>query len=183
MFGARGRAGELSAAFRQGPPRLGRLDHVVGAGAVAAGGPAHDGQQFGIGQGADVGRIVSVHDEDQRADGAGVGRAIDPAGQLGPRGHLAFPEGGEIGGHLVAGQAVDDAPAGTPAVQPEDKARAFRRAAVHARPQAQRPVVPAQGRQAAPADVEADEAQAGAVQAGAVQEEANPRPSSEERPV
>lgn len=39
----------------------------------------------------------------------------------------------------------------------------------------------AQGRQAAPADVEADEAQAGAVQAGAVQEEANPRPSRKSR--
>ncbi|MNV70081.1 hypothetical protein D3C71_1630230 [compost metagenome] len=134
--------------------RLGGLHHVIGAGAVPAGRAAHDGQQLGVGQRADVGGVVAVHDEHQRANGAGVGRAVDPAGQIGAGGHLALPKRREIGGHLAAGQAVDHPPARAAPVQAEHQARAFRRASVHARPQAQRPVMAAQSRQPALHEVE-----------------------------
>ncbi|MNT36132.1 hypothetical protein D3C72_1721950 [compost metagenome] len=55
---------------------------------------------------------------------------------------------------LVAGQAVDDASAGTAAIQPEHQSRAFRRAPVHPRPQAQRAVMAAQGGEPAFHEVE-----------------------------
>ncbi|MOA24259.1 hypothetical protein D3C78_1449320 [compost metagenome] len=108
---------------------------------MAVGGGQHTLQDAGR-QRAGVARQVPFQHEAQRLHPAAV---VQPAAQpfrtVGGVGHLALPEGEQVGFEVFLRQPVGEAGAGTAAIQAEHQPGHVRRAAVGQRPQVEAAVI------------------------------------------